>query len=209
MVTNHGLSSLERRSPTLILAGGGLLVGHAVVRGLRAFTDVSTPPDAFGPAGYLLVFLGLLGLYPALADRSPWLARAAALLAVVPALDYALILLFGFGELAGISSRLLDVVPGSVFLPIHQGSMVLAYGLAGLGVLRTDAYPQHVGVLLLAFPVLMFALMAGTTIVSNSAALSFVGGCATALLHVAIGTSLGAGRTLAKRFVSVGDGTLG
>lgn len=201
--------SLGRRSPALFLIGGGLLVGHAAVRGLRAFTDVPPPPDAFGPAGFLLVLVGLLGLYPALADSSPRLARALALLAVVPAVGYALILLFGLGEMAGIVPRFLEVVPEAAFLPVHQGSMVLAYGVAGLGVLRTDAYSRLVGVLLLAPPVLMLALVAGLAVVPNGAAVGFVGGCAMALVHSALGYSLGAGRAPADSLAPTDDGTTG
>lgn len=211
MASNRSVywESLEQRSPALLLVGGGLLVGHAVIRGLRAFTEVFAPPDAFGPAGLFLVFIGLFGLYPAFADRSPWLAMTVALLAVVPAVDYALILLFGFGELVGIVPRFLEIIPDAIFLPIHQGSMILAYGFSGLAILWTDAYPRQVGVLLLAPPVLMFTIVAGTVITPYDAALGFLSGCGMALVHLAIGYSLGAGRSHADRLAPTGDGTTG
>jgi hypothetical protein len=201
--------ALERRTPTLFLVGSGLLVGHAVIRGLRAFTDVSAPPDAFGPAGFFLVFVGLFGLYPALADRAPWLAMAGALLAAVPAIDYALILLFGFGEMAGVTPRLLDIAPDAIFLPIHQGSIILAYGVSGLAVLRTDAYPRSVGVLLLALPALMLAMAVSIALVPNGAAVGFFGGCGMVVIHFALGYSLGGERTLADRLSLTGEGTTG
>lgn len=186
-----------------------MLVGHAAIRGVRAFTEVSAPSDPFGPAGFLLVLVALLGLYPALAGRSPWLARTVALLAAVPAVGYALILAFGVGELAGVTPRLLEVVPDALFLPIHQGSMILTYGFAGLTVLRTDAYPRRVGVLLLAPPALLLGLMASLAVVPNGAAVGFVGGCAMALVHFTLGYSLGADRALTDRLALFRDGTVG
>jgi hypothetical protein len=64
---------LERWSPTLFVLSGGILVLYATAMELWAFTDLMPEnhgleiEDADG-------FLGLLGLYPAVAKRSPWLA---------------------------------------------------------------------------------------------------------------------------------------
>lgn len=195
---------LERRSPVLFLGGGGLLVGHAVTRGLHAFTELPAPPDGFGPAGFFLIFGGLLGLYPALVTRAPWMARAVAVLAAVTAVDYALILVFGFGELAGVTPQFHELVPATGFFPIHQGVMLLAYVGAGLMVLRTDAYPRRVGALLLAPPVLILAMVAGMAVIPNGAAVGVVGGCGLALVHFAIGASLGPDRIRADRLAAGG-----
>lgn len=208
-IVTGGWGALERRSAALFLASGGLLVGHATVRGVRAFTDLPTPMDGFGPAGYLLAFVGLYGLYPALADRSPWLARAGALLAAVPVLDYALILAWGFGEMAGIVPHLFDLVPGAVFFPIHQSVMVLTYGLFGVAVLRTDGHPRRVGVLLLAPPALILALIVGIAVAQNAAVAAFVVGSGMALAHAGIGYALGPGRTPTDHDAPTGDGTAG
>jgi hypothetical protein len=199
---------LERRSPTLFLVGSGLLVGHTVIRAFSGITDAATPPDAFGPAGYLLVLVALYGLYPELADRSPRLARAGAVLAAVPVLDYALILTFGFGEMVGVVPRFLELVPLSLFFPIHQGAMVLTYGVFGVAVIRTECHPRRVGVLLLVPVVLILALLVGSAIV-ESAVVGVIVGSGMVLVNAAIGYSLGPGQMPTDHETPTGDGTVG
>lgn len=193
----------------LFLASGGLLIGHAAIRGLRAFTDVSTPMDGFGPAGFLLALVGLYGLYPTLADGSLRLARAGALVAAVPLLDYALILGWGFGEMAGVVPHLFDLLPSALFFPVHQGAMVLAYGLFGVATLRTDSQRRSVGVLLLVPPALILALVTSVAVVQNAGAVAFLVGSGVVLVHLAVGYSLGTGRTPTDGDTPTGDGTAG
>lgn len=208
-VTTPFWRSLERHRQTLFLAAGGLLVGHAALRGLRAFTDVPTPMDGFGPAGYLVALVGLYGLYPALAEESPWLARAGALLAIMPVLDYALILAWGFAEMAGLVPHLFELLPGAVFFPVHQLSMLLTYVCFGAAALRAGDQPRRIGVLLLVPPVLILALIAGVAVVQNAAAVGFVVGCGMVLAHLGIGYSLGPVQTPTGHDAPTGDRTTG
>lgn len=85
------LAPLDGKSPTLFLVAGGLLVVYAALHGLEAFMDVAYPVVRDGiirPAGYVLGFVALLGLYPTVADRSPKLARAGAVFAALGAVGW-------------------------------------------------------------------------------------------------------------------------
>jgi hypothetical protein len=77
----HGNSThfdaVEQWSPTLFLVGGGLVITHATVQAIDAFTAMTTPPDVFVAAGHLVALVGLLVLYPVPAYRTPRLARVA------------------------------------------------------------------------------------------------------------------------------------
>jgi protein-S-isoprenylcysteine O-methyltransferase Ste14 len=74
--------SLERWSATLFLIAGGVLIVYAALTGLEAFLDITVEQKGL-EVGHVIGFLGLLGLYPTLADRRPWLARAGAVAAIL------------------------------------------------------------------------------------------------------------------------------
>lgn len=167
-------------------------MGHAAVRGVEAFTETTPPPDVFGPAGYLLGVVGLLGLYPALAVRTPRLARVAAAVAVVPLVGWVLVLAATLGELVGVVPAVSELLPG-VFLVIHLATLILAYALFGAAGLRADVHPRAVGGLLLAPPALWVAMVAGAAVIGGDAVGPFVVGGAQALVHVGIGATLRAG----------------
>lgn len=191
--TKRGSGSLGRWSPTLFLAGGGLVVGHAAVNGVEAFTGATPPPDVFGPAGYLLAVGGLLGLAPALADRTPRLARVAAAVALVPLIGWLAILATALGELAGVAPPVSAILSGGV-LATHLATLLLAYVLFGAAWLRAEVHPRSVGLLLLAPPVLWVAMLAGAAVVGADAVGPFFVGAAQALVHVGIGATLRAAR---------------
>lgn len=186
------LGWVERYSPRLFLVGGALVVGHAAVNGLEAFTEIGPPPDVFGPAGYLLGVLGLLGLYPALADRSPRAARLAAALAVVVLLGWIGILAQTVGVAVGVVGPDAGVLPG-VFLFAHLAGLVLSYLLFGALTLVTGGHSRTVGGLLLLVPLFVVGLVAGAHLFGNSAAGSFLLGTLLALTHLSVGIALGAG----------------
>jgi hypothetical protein len=184
--------SIEQWTPTLFLVSGVLLVGHAAISGLRAFTDVATPVDVFGPVGFLLALVGLYGLYPELADGTPKLARSGAIVAAVPVVDYAVISASAFGQMVEVLPPISDFLP-AVFFVLHLGAMTLAYALFGVATLRTETHPRPISFLLLAPPVLIVVQMASAAIVENPAVGAFLVGSALAVVHLAIGYSLKAG----------------
>lgn len=205
-ISQRGL--LERRSPTLFVIGGGLVVGHAALRGIEAFTGMATPPDVFGPTGYLVALVGLFGLYPALADRMPTLARVAAVVAAIPLMGWVVISAWSFGEVAGVLPSQSEAFPG-VFYMVHLVTVILTYGLFGVATLRTDVHSGTVGVLLLMPPALFIVMITGAAIVGTSAFGAFLIGSGLALIHLAIGATLRTGSSPANHETPAEDVTMG
>ena len=130
-------SSVERWSPTLFLIGGGLMVGHAALLGVQAFTNLSTPPDVFGPTGHLIALLGLVGLYPVLAARTPTVARIAGAVTAVALVSWFVMTVTRLLAIAGIVSAVSDVLPGVFFIFVFA-STILTYLLFGVASVRTE-----------------------------------------------------------------------
>lgn len=204
--SNRPWQTLERWSPTLFLVGGGLVAGHAAIRGLEAFTAMAPPPDVFGPVGYFLAIVGLLGLYPALVDRAPRLARAGAAIAVVPLVGWSWFSIVAFAELTGIVSPASEAIPGPVFI-VHVVTLVLTYGLFAVASIRADSSFRLVGGLLLAPPILMSTMVVASVVVDNSTTGAFLVGSLQAVVHLSIGVVLRASAAPAR--VPVGGRALG
>jgi hypothetical protein len=143
------LGWLEKRAPTLFLVAGGLAVVFAANTALRTFVGTSYPvvQDVVGPIGFFVGVVGLFGLYPALADRTPTLARIAAAVAVVPAVGYFAIVVMGIGSTAGVLSY--PTGPLAAIPIVVIVTMVLAFGLFGVTSLRAGVRSRVVGALLL------------------------------------------------------------
>jgi len=147
------MNRLERWSPTLFLVGGAVLIGFAASLAAIGLMDMSVPRNIFAGAGFSLVFLGLLGLYPRLADQSPLLAGAGAVFAVIGAVGFTLTFVLGVAEVVEITPppwleavQLLNIV-----------GMVLGFLLVGVASLRTNTHARTLGVLLLV-PAIVFAV---------------------------------------------------
>jgi hypothetical protein len=76
---------------TVYLLAGGLLLVATAINGVDLFTPIATQEGALlfiegltGFGGVVLSFIGLIGLYPRIADAEPRLARGGILLAVFP-----------------------------------------------------------------------------------------------------------------------------
>jgi len=72
-------------SSAFILIAGGLFAIVAMFRAAEVFLNMGMEiaREFLVSASGIFVYIGLLGLYPALIKRTPWLARAAALFTVV------------------------------------------------------------------------------------------------------------------------------
>lgn len=184
------LQRLGRSSPTLFLVAGAVLVVYAVFNGLWAWTDLMIQGHGLEIA-YVLGFLGLLGLYPPVADRNPLLARIAAVATVLGALgilyvsvsDYLQLLGLTTGELPGWG--VLNLLPLVGFLGGY-----LTFGVAGL---RSGVVSRRVGVLLLVPGVIVILMLA--SIITGHPLLSrfqtvFVVSAGEAMAHLAIGATL-------------------
>jgi hypothetical protein len=153
------LGSLEGKAPALFLIAGGLAVVFAVNTTLRTFVGTSYPivQDVIGPIGFLVGAIGLFGLYPALADRTPTLARIAAAVAVVPVVGYSAVVVMGIGSTAGVityPTGPLAAIPLVVIV-----TMVLAFGLFGVTSLRAGVRSRVVGALLLVESIMFLLLI--------------------------------------------------
>jgi hypothetical protein len=181
--------SLERWSPTLFLTAGVLVVGHAMLLGVQAFTEMTTPPDLFAPLGHLVALMGLFGLYPALVDRSPTLTRAAAAVAAVPAVGWLVVSAAQVSELAGVLSPPTGVLPGVVF-PVVIVSTVLTYVLFGVTSFRTGVRSRTVARRLLIPAGLFGGLIVSIAVVGASALVGFLFTGGLVVAYLAIGQSL-------------------
>jgi len=155
--------SLERWRSTLFLIAGALLAVTTALWGARVFMnmELEVMRGFFAPAGMTFAFLGLLGLYPALATQTPWLARAAAFFTVVGIVGTSMRAVVAASQLAGI----LDARPAWIdpFEPLLLVGIVLGFITFGVAVLRTDAYSRTVGLLLL-IPGILFPVVLGSII---------------------------------------------
>lgn len=181
--------SVEQWSPTLFLVGGALLVGHAAVKGIKAFTDLAPPPDVFVTTGHLIALVGLVGLYPVLVDRTPRVARAAVAVAVVPIVGWGVMTVARLLAVAGTVSSLNHVLPGALIVLV-VGSTILTYGLFGAATLRAGEDSRIVGILVLA-PAALFIMLLVDAATTGASALDgvFIGG-GLALSMMALGYRL-------------------
>lgn len=178
---------VERWSPWLYLIAGAVLAAYAALNGVVAFTDMAMEPTVF-QAGYIAGFLGLLGLYPGLADQRPWLARAGAGAAALGVIAFSLFTVSNLAELMGIAS---GNPPGwGAFAIMAAIGFVVGYLVTGVAAIRSEVYSRAVGFLLLlpgVIIILMFASM-GTGVASPESV--FVVSAGQAMTHLAIGSAL-------------------
>lgn len=187
--STSGWRPTKRWSPLLFLVGGWLLVGHTMLLGVQAFSSLPTPPDLFGPAGHLVALLGLFGLYPTVADRTPILARIAGGVAIVGTGTWALLTGTRSLAVAGVVPSVSDVLPG-VFFVVVFASTIFTYILFGVAALRVDSDSRLVGGLLLAPAALLVVVLVFSAISSVSAAGGVLVGSGLALSMVALGHTL-------------------
>lgn len=139
----------------MFILAGGLFVVFAGFWGAFAFTEMRSEvvQNVVGPAGWTAAFIGLLGLYPSLADRSPRLAAAGAVFAALGIV----------GGTVSIVGNLLPVLGWMGESPAWLApiqlllllGIVLGFLTVGIATLRTPAWSTGVGLLLLA-PAIIF-----------------------------------------------------
>lgn len=177
---------LDRHSPRLFLVAGVLLVGYATLNGVTAVTGAPVEPNLF-EVGYAVGFLALLGLYPRVADRQPWLARAGAAAALLGALAIAAFTVRGLAVLAGVA----DVTaPNTVFIGMALVGFVLGYIAFGAASLRAGALSRTTGLALLVPGAIVVLMLAHIAAGLDSPATAFVISAGQAMAHLAIGATL-------------------
>lgn len=150
-------SGLERWRSTAFLIGGLLLVADAawlagnIATGGEKYLMTG---QFFVGTGWAAALLGLLGVYPSLADRSRWLSRAGAVCTAIGVVTFAVMAVIISAELLGILPFAYESV-GSAFIPGVIIGSVLGFLLFSVAIFRTGEYSQSFGLLLLAPPVLV------------------------------------------------------
>jgi hypothetical protein len=110
---------------------------------------VLTVGEAFIAGGWIAGLLGLLGLYPGLADRSRWLSSAGVVFAVIGVLAFTVLAVVSFYAFVAGYGLGNFPVPVVYFIPgVFVGSL-LAFVSFGVARLRSDAHSRTVGALLL------------------------------------------------------------
>ena len=203
---NSVLGLLERWSPTLFLVSGVILIAFATSMAAIGLMDMSLPRSVFAGAGFTLAFLGLLGLYPGLADRSPRLARAGAVFAVLGALGFTVTFVIATAEFGGIAR------PGWVepIQLLNIIGLILGFSVFGVGILRTDMHANLLGGLLLV-PAVVFAVNLVRVVILGAWTPSwapFVLGSLQALAMLSIGYSLRTESTTTERVERPTDKTV-
>lgn len=186
------LEPFEGKSATLFLAAGGLLVIFAANTGARVFTDggYSAVHSTVGPAGFLLGIVGLLGLSPALAGRTPKLARVAGVVAAIPAVGWFVIAVFGIGRAAGILPGMSVVLPVPVVPVLVILTTILTYVLFGVADLRAGVHLRAVSFALLVPAVPFLLLIVGLAVLGPVEGAEFAIDVGHALAHLTVGIAL-------------------
>jgi len=181
--------SVERWSPTLFIVAGVLLVGHAIVWGVRVFTDANPPSGPFAASGHFVAVVGLILLYPVLADRTPVLARGAAVAAAVPAAGWFVVTAEQLVEVAGVLPPGATALPPAFYLVV-LASTVVAYVLFTVACRRAGVDSRTLGLLFLAPAVLLVTRVAARAVGSAVPPTGLVVGGGLALALLAIGFRL-------------------
>lgn len=201
---NGTLEAIEGRTATLFLVAGGLLAVFAALWGVEAFTQRAAPQDIFGPAGLAVAFLGLLGLYPSIADRSPWLARVGAVTATIGVVGATVT----SGWYVGVAGGVFPTEPPAYIAAFAIGILVggfLAFPSFGAATLRSDAHSRTLGLLLLAPPVILGTMTVAVAVTGGPAIVGFIAGSAQAIAHLSIGYALRVENARSSRTTSTAD----
>jgi hypothetical protein len=190
-VSTQHWKRLEARSGTLFLVAGAIVVVYAGLHGIEAATDMVMEPSPF-EFGYVIGFLGLLGLYPALADETPWLARAGALAAVLGIVALSAFTVVHLADLAGLVSSDPAATPSwfNVFIPLALIGFVVGYLAFGVASLRSGVHSRTVGFLLLVPGLIVVWMALQTTAGYFNELTAFVVSAGEAMAHLAIGATL-------------------
>lgn len=158
---NATLIALEKNAWLVYLVASIPVIVFAANTYLTTYegTSYAIIGDLIGPFGFFLGAVGLLGLYPALAERRPTLARGAAGLAVIPVVLWGLIIAQGIGELLGVWGEWTS--PFVVIPPVTLVTMLLAFAVFSALVLSTGSHSWFVGGFLLLESAMFVALIGG------------------------------------------------
>lgn len=182
--SNKVWAALEQWSPVTFLTAGGLFVLLAAVYGFRAATGTGpavSPTIIF--VCLLVVFIGLLGLYPRLAERGSTLALGGVgLLAVTAAI---ILSIFGLSILSVGPTVGKQIVVASIMSVVVGSTLTLAtFGVASL---RTGGHLRPVGGFLLVMAAAMSFITVAMLVYRNPTP-AWVGFVASGLFVISLGS---------------------
>lgn len=147
------LESLEAKAPILFLVGGALYAVFVANSVFTTYTGTSfSEANTFAQIGKAFIMVGTIGLFPALATERPYLARAAAVVAAIPAIGWAFVGVVGIVEAVGLISGHPEVAILPFALLVTKN---LAFVLFGVTILITNSHPKIISVLLLVWASLL------------------------------------------------------
>lgn len=199
--TTQVWEALERWSPTAFVVAGVMFAAAAAVVVVAILAGgwgrLALVAEACMGAGWISGLVGLLGLYPALADRSRWLARASAVFAGIGLVAFAVLVVVSLAAFTAGSRPDTFPVPQAVILPGMLSGTVLAFVSFSIASLRSDVHSRIASILLLvptalfltnAFVLPMFVEPTQSGLAQPEVALGFASAVALAML--AIGSRL-------------------
>lgn len=152
MSTRDGLwGALERRRSSAFLLGGVLLtvdaaiVAAVILTGNDRYLFIG---QAVVGAGWTAALVGLLGIYPGVADRSRWLARAGGVFAAVGIVTFAVMTLSVLAYATDLVAGEYEAIAASFIPGVLLGS-VLGFVAMSAATLRSGFRSRSFGLLLL------------------------------------------------------------
>lgn len=188
---------LEHWSARMFLVGGVLLLIQTIADVLTLTMDMSLEALAFATfLGLILSYIGLLGLYPRLADQSPYLSRTGLVLVLVPVL---LLIVLTVGLAVSEGPPFSESVGAVLFTSIFAG-FALGIVVFGVAVFQTETPSRAVGIALLGFAAGWFILLGASVIYGFpiSDRLTFISDAILAISLLATGGLLHSGATHSK-----------
>ncbi len=189
LISTQRWESIEQRRSTLFLVAGILfginvaIVVTVITTGVEQMTLLLG--ETFNAAAWAVALVGLLGLYPGMADRSNRLARAGAVFAAIGIVVFAVLSVLSlvfYLELVegGIENLVPLILPGVII------GGVLSFLVFGVISLRTDIYPRSIGILLLLPPLIVIAniIIGAAGVESSYSLLGIVSGLLLVVLAI-------------------------
>lgn len=193
LISTERWESLEQSRSKLFFLAGLLFAVNVVVIATGTATGSERMTmllgETFNAAAWAVALLGLIGLYPGVANRRSWLARLGAVCAAIGVVVFtALSILSLVYYVEIIQGNIESLVP--LILPGVIIGGVLSFLLFGIASLRTDDHPQIVGVLLLLPPLIVAANIISGAVGLDSSYLLLGIVCGLLLVMVALGFRL-------------------
>lgn len=183
------LELLSDHTSTLYLVAGVILVVHAIVHGIAAFTAMDYPlvhGGHVGPLGYTIGFIALLSLYPRFKPAAPKLALAIGVLAVLGAVGWVLDWIVSISEYLGITLPQVLEIYGLFIL----AGFSLGYLISPITNHRTGMYSTTTTLALLTPVIVMIINIGGVALGYGSPTGQFVVSTGFAIAHLLIGAAL-------------------